>query len=180
MFKPSGITNPYHYGDDTINIMAHLGRFTNRWPYFMIGLISALILAFIQIKTSTRVYKVGTKIIVSEKEKSDLHDLLVSPDLVRETVKGMGTTIAYFRENSFQAKPEYENRFFTIKIDSSALQMIGLDIYIELLNRESFRVIATGDEIKLYDPKNYQVVGLIDEVEIDEVVSVGQRFQNEH
>ncbi|MEZ4775563.1 MAG: polysaccharide biosynthesis tyrosine autokinase [Bacteroidia bacterium] len=194
MFQSSKMNN--QYSDDTIDVKALLGRFVRRWYYFAIGVTLALVLAFVQIKFSTKIYRVKAKAILGNQnaatvvedlgtgvfmEKSDLADkigVLQSFNLIRETVQKLDVGVSYFSYQKLKANPEYKDVPFTVTVDSSQQQLVGIEIFLEKVNDVEYRVKAKGEEVSLYDIKNAEIIREIETVDIDEKIRIGEPFKN--
>ncbi|MDX2245907.1 MAG: polysaccharide biosynthesis tyrosine autokinase [Bacteroidia bacterium] len=194
MFQSSKMNN--QYSDDTIDVKALLGRFVRRWYFFAIGVVLALGLAFVQIKFSTKIYRVKAKVILGNQnaatvvedmgtgvfmEQSDLEDkigVLRSFNLIQETVKKMDVGVSYYSYENFKAHPEYKDVPFTVVIDSTQEQLVGIEIFIEKTNDVEYRVKAKGESISLYDIKNSEIIREIEKVDIDEKVRIGEPYKD--
>ena len=55
--------NPY--GDDTIDVMELVKKFTKRWKFFAVGLLLAGAWAFWSLRSSERIYRVKASIILN-------------------------------------------------------------------------------------------------------------------
>ncbi|MEZ4830210.1 MAG: polysaccharide biosynthesis tyrosine autokinase [Bacteroidia bacterium] len=194
MFQSSKMNN--QYSDDTIDVKALLGRFVRRWYFFAIGAVLALGLAFVQIKFSTKIYRVKAKAILGNQnaatvvedmgtgvfmETSDLADkigVLQSFNLIRETVKKLDVGISYYSYEKFKATPEYKDVPFTITIDSTQEQLVGIEVFVEKINDVEYRVRAKKEDVSLYDIQNSEIIREIGAVDIDEKIRIGEPFKN--
>lgn len=194
MFQSSKMSN--QYSDDTIDVKALLGRFVRRWYFFAIGVTLALVLAFVQIKFATKIYRVKAKAILGNQnaatvvedlgtgvfmEKSDLADkigVLQSFNLIRETVQKLDVGVSYYSYEKLKANPEYKDVPFTVKVDSTQEQLVGVEIFVEKVNDVEYRIKVKGEDVSLYDIKNAEIIREIGTVDIDEKVRIGEPFKN--
>lgn len=194
MFQSSRMGN--QYSDDTIDVKALLGRFARRWYYFVIGAVLALGLAVVQIKFATKIFRVKAKIILGDQnaatvienlgtgvfvEKSELEDkigVLKSFNLIRETVKKLEMGVTYYSYENLKARQEYKDVPFTVVVDSTQNQLVGLEVFVEKINDVEYRVRAKGSDVSLYDIQNAEIIREIGDVEIDEKVRIGEPYKD--
>jgi uncharacterized protein involved in exopolysaccharide biosynthesis len=145
--------------------------------YFYIACLAlCLALAFIINKFSPTVYEINSIIGPVDDKRSSLlgsNDLfsglggfnqdrnlendvnsLNSFSLVSSTLNKLNLEVGYFREKNIifkQAQQIYPNSPYTVSIDKSHIQPIDAKFYIEILDRNSFRLTSTVDEATLHN-----------------------------
>jgi uncharacterized protein involved in exopolysaccharide biosynthesis len=92
--------------------------------------------------------------------------------LVYSTVNSMNLEISYFSEHKkvFKQTNELFNTSpFTVSIDKSHIQPIGVKIYITILNESTFRLSASQKKVSFYNYVDNQIVSEDNDVKIDTV-----------
>ena len=195
----SAMGNPY--GDDTIDIKQQITRFSRRWYWFVICTVLAGSFAFMQLRSSLKIYRTKATIILNnstnettsfetilknykipipQQEIANEIGMLSSFRLIRSAIEKMDLGISYGSEHKFKKFAEYKDTPFEIRVDSSHHQLVGLPIYIKRISPSEYRVQAEGSDVNVYDLENHEIVRQIGEIEIDRIVKVGEPFVSNH
>ncbi len=188
-----GLGNPY--GEDTIDIKALLGRFLKRWYYFAIGIVVCGAFGVYSIYTADIIYRVKAKAILgnaneeglsSEKalpwmqileDKSTVEDkigVMTSYNLIREAVLSLPVGVSYFSKEPLRTKQlNYGAAPFKIYVDSSHLQLIGMDIFVERRGN-SATIKGKADKVWLHSPEVDRGIRELEDFEFTETISLDQ------
>ncbi|MEM6344046.1 MAG: polysaccharide biosynthesis tyrosine autokinase [Bacteroidota bacterium] len=187
--------NPY--GDDTIDLKQLLGKFVSKWYLFAICVVLFCGIAYMFARAATNIYQVNASIILNENSnevtsfesilknynvavpnKSIPNEIgmLSSYRLIKESVKSMDVGISYYSKETLKTNIEYKDVPFSIKVDSAHRQLVWLPIYIERISDSEYRVRASEKEVYLHDIKNNENVRVINEVNIEKTLKVGEPY----
>src|SRR5690606_12907521 len=74
----------------------------------------------------------------------------------------------------------YGNTPFTIHLDSTVSQLVGIPIYIERLSNSKYMISARGEEVGLYDVLSNKGTGKVPVVDIQEVLDINKPFESKN
>ena len=114
----------------------------------------------------------------TDAEKEDEIGMLSSLKLISETLSTLDFGVSYYGKKGISTTQYYHDFPWRVEIDSTKPQMIGLKLYVELINDKEYRLQAKHDEVNVYDVENDEVVRKVYDVEIDKVIKVGERYED--
>jgi tyrosine-protein kinase Etk/Wzc len=160
--------NQQHFTDideQGIDLKKWLRIVRRNWMLFMICILAALTVAGLILTFSTPEYMVQARILVNQDndplDKADLFaqaiyndpyqleneiGILKSKSVTRRAIHQLEFTTSYFRENRFRANELYGNSPFSILLDTTHLQPIGIDFNVNFLNDTVFVISADNDK----------------------------------
>src|SRR5690606_13444217 len=99
---------------------------------------------------------------------------------VESAIKRLNFGISYFTEKNFKKTEHYGNTPFTIHLDSTVSQLVGIPIYIERLSNSKYMISARGEEVGLYDVLANKGTGKVPVVDIQEVLDINKPFESKN
>ncbi len=111
---------------------------------------------------------------------------LVSDNTVRSAINQLDFNVSYYTVEKFWPpflqnswlNEKYHDFPFTVAIDTSKPQLVGLPIYVEIVSENQVRISAEADEATLVDFASGKTVSLLNDVAINEIVTVGQPYES--
>jgi capsular exopolysaccharide synthesis family protein len=186
---------------DTIDLRAIFNKLLAKWWWFAITITLSLALGVAYIKTTPKQYSVQAVMLMSEKSRSsfggsqeeflkgtsylrnstDIEDqisLLTSRGNITKTLKRVDLSISYFETRNFLTVEKFEYPPFFVKLDTVALQVSGIPIYVSVDRAtKTYRVKAKGKNVQLYNLQKQEVMDeFIEEYDLDQVVRIGEPF----
>jgi capsular exopolysaccharide synthesis family protein len=185
---------------DTIDLLAIFRKVLAKWWWFAITVTISLAAAVAYIKTTPKVYQVqalmlmgersrnafgnqeeflkGTSYLRSSAELEDKVAVMTSRSNVTKTLKRLNFEVSYFERANFLTTEKYDYPPFHVVLDTVAVQVISLPVYVEVdRDRGVYRVKAKGERVFLYNVKEQTVLDeVLPEYEVDQEVPIGQPF----
>ena len=111
---------------------------------------------------------------------------LVSDNIVRSAVNQLDFNVSYYTVEEFWPSflqnswlnEKYHDFPFTVTLDTSKPQLVGLPIYVEIVAENQVRISAEAEEAALVDFASGKTVSLLNDITINEVVTVGQPYES--
>src|SRR5690606_12965929 len=149
--------------EEKINIKKNFHKLISKWYYFPLGLIITVPLAFAYVKMAQPKYQVRASLLLKSEDgkgygpgqflkgmelfsaNTDLEDeigIINSFANVESAIKRLNFGISYFTEKNFKKTEHYGNTPFTIHLDSTVSQLVGIPIYIERLSNSKYMISA--------------------------------------
>lgn len=185
--------------EEKINIKKIFHKLISKWYYFPLGLLITMPLAYAYVKMKEPKYLVRASMLLKGEDKrgpsqflkgmelfmspTDLEDeigIIKSYSNVESAIKRLNFGISYYTEKNFKKSEHYGNTPFTIQLDSSVNQMIGIPIYIERLSSSKYMVKAQGKDVTTYDVLTNRTTGKVPVVDIQEVLDINKPFQSKN
>lgn len=159
--------------EDNLNFKLIIQRCVQRWYYFAIALMLCLAVAFVYLKTTTKIYEIKATVKLGDQkskpqveaetvalatlgnspEIDDEIGLLSSYFMIDRALNRLDFTTSYYHEKPFLGIGNSEELYKKIKInfDPTTLQAIGTPVHLKLVDEEHIRVRVDAEEVKLYD-----------------------------
>lgn len=189
---------------DTIDLRSVFRKIAAKWWWFLITVPLCLGAAVFYLKTAPKQYVVqsvmlmgeqkrtgfsnndefikGTSYLSNDTELEDKIALLTSHSNVTRTLQRLQFGITYYATKLFAKQERYLYPPFYVKLDSVAVQVIDVPVYVEL-DKEAgtYRVRAKGKNVRLYNVQTQEVLPeSLPEYEIDQTVPVDSMFVGDH
>jgi capsular exopolysaccharide synthesis family protein len=111
---------------------------------------------------------------------------LVSDNTVRSAINELDFNVSYYTVEKFWPSflqnswlnEKYHDFPFTVTLDASKPQLVGLPIYAEIVSENQVRISAEADEAALVDFESGKTVSLLNDIAINEVITVGQPYES--
>jgi uncharacterized protein involved in exopolysaccharide biosynthesis len=127
------------FTDDAINLREEIEKYVFHWKWFVLGVLIAIVGAFLYLRYTPNQYEVATTILINDKDNGGLAselsafedlgivskatssldneiELLKSRSLMRRVVKQLGINVTYFKQGRV-IKSEIFNKYSPIKIN---------------------------------------------------------------
>jgi capsular exopolysaccharide synthesis family protein len=195
-----------HAAQDTIDLKAIFTKIARKWWLFLITVSIAVAGGVAYIKTTPKAYRVKSVLRMSEgrragfgqgkeeflkgsgylKSDAELEDeitMIRSVSNMTNTLKKLDFSIGYFESANFLTKEVYDAPPFIVRMDSATTQMCGVAVHVKVDTLAgTWRVKAKAKNVRLYDLRSSQMItdDFLRNVEIDEIVALGQPFKHEH
>ena len=185
--------------DEKINIKSIILKILSKWYYFLVASMITLPLAYLYIQLAPVKYEIkssillkgedtkgpenfmkGMELLSSQIELEDEIGILQSFATVSQTVNTLDFGISYFAEKNFKTWELYDRKPFTIVLDSSANQVVGIPIYIKRISSSKCLISASQENVGIYNLVTNNVVGRIPEFRIEEVFEIEKPFVNKY
>lgn len=195
---------PANPASDIIDLRAVVKKLLHRWWWFGItcGLAGALGVAYLKVTPKT--YLVEARMLMGEGDRSGFgkkEDFLKGMSLVRgssqleddiaimtsrtnilKTLRRLDFSVTYYERSNFMTKERYDYPPFKVHLDSVAVQITGIPIFVSVDKQAgTYTVSAEGENVRLY---NLQQQELMDEFlpsyRINQTARIGEPFVGDH
>ncbi|MBN2522433.1 MAG: polysaccharide biosynthesis tyrosine autokinase [Bacteroidales bacterium] len=181
-----------------IDIKKWLRLFIRNWLFFAGSIMLAILLGIIFISLSTKQYELSTHILVNREQnpldKAELFTSLYSDPYQLENEKGvlrsksvtsralrqLDFRTSYYIKQGFNKVELYKNTPFTIEIDTTHLQPVGIYFSLVFINDSLMKIEAEGEEVILYDFSKERSQQIIPEFKFSDTVKFGQITGNSY
>ncbi|HEX8061377.1 MAG TPA: GNVR domain-containing protein, partial [Cyclobacteriaceae bacterium] len=186
-----------------LDLRALIAKLISRWYIFVIALLVVLPAAWLYLATTDNIYKIrasllldnpnqkngmqgekfmkGMELLGSTNEIEDEIGILKSYHVVGTALRRLDFGVSYHEKKNFKAVEVYEKPFpFTIELDSTADQIVGVPIYIERTSAKTFSLHATGENAGTYNFSTGKSGAAIKKVDIHSVWFMNEPFSQEN
>ena len=181
---------------ETIEFKYLLKKVWDNWYLFAACLALVLGLAFVYLKFANKTYAVRSSIITHNNENPKFYEndifrqynlkpqasiedeigMLSQHAIAHECLRRLEWGVTYFSEEDLKERQELNNVPFTVQIDSTAPQYLGLKVYVKVLDEQHFHLTAKGKDVTVYDFKNDRLLRESDEIEFDKTFSTDKQM----
>ncbi len=182
--------------NDLINVKVILGKLLANWYLFAIGLVLAMGIAVFKVKTADKIYAVKAKMLLGDPADKnstvailesagvnvtstgvdDEIAMITSSNTIENAIMQLDFGISYYHKDKFKTSESYGNFPYTIVLDSTKRQMVGIDIAISLLSGNKYQVRIKGEQVNVMDMKDGEVADVLETVLVDDKRTVGQPY----
>ncbi len=162
--------------DDEINILETLEKYTYHYKWFLLGVMIALVAAFVYLRYTTYQYEVSTIILINDEENggalnSELSafkdmglvseskisldtemGILKSRTLMERVIKDLGLQVSHYKKGRIGINEVYKNKVpFNINLFVNDSILYKLDTIFSINARSATRFVladGNGDEVK--------------------------------
>jgi capsular polysaccharide biosynthesis protein len=181
-----------------IDIKKWFGLFLRNWLLFFFSLVIALVVAILFITFSTPQYELATHILINKEQnpldKAELFSSIYTDPYQLENEKGilraksvtasalkqLDFQTSYYATQKFNKVELYKNSPFTVEIDTTHLQPVGVFFSLIFINDSLMKIEAEGEEVTLYDFSTNQVLQKIPEFKFIDTVKFGEITGNSY
>lgn len=153
--------------EDSIDFRTIAWRYVRRWYLFAIFLVLAFATAFLYLRYTRPVYKVSSVVLIKDEKKGmkagmeileglDMGgnkiveneiEVLKSRSLIKKVVEALRLNVTYYRETSPIDTDLYGQSPIWIQLEQMIQPAYKGKLIIHLLNKDTFQVIAGGNEL---------------------------------
>ena len=169
------IENEIDNNEETVDFKLLIKKYTAYWYYFILSVSVCLFIAFLYNRYIRPTYIVSTTIEIRDDNNTQLgvenilegmemfsvktnieneKAVLKSFTLSERTITELGLQLSFFKHGSVQTVNQYKVNPYNVIFDTSHLQLANVDMYIDILNDEEFKLKIDCKDQNTYDIKN--------------------------
>jgi len=169
------IENEIDNNEETVDFKLLIKKYTAYWYYFILSVSVCLFIAFLYNRYVRPTYIVSTTIEIRDDNNTQLgvenilegmemfsvktnieneKAVLKSFTLSERTITELGLQLSFFKHGSVQTVNQYKVNPYHVIFDTSHLQLANVDMYIDILNDEEFKLKIDCKDQNTYDIKN--------------------------
>ena len=171
--------------EDSVDIKSWIVKFLSYWYLFLIFGFLAVVGGYLFNRYADRVYQVSSTIYIKEQKMGmdaaammtgmnfrnrgnvdNEIDVLRSRMLAEKTLKKLDFDVSYFAKGRIATVEQYGDNPFTVEIDYSEPQMVGVVYNVTLLDDGRFKLSAESKDAAIYDFANDMFVGRKENIDI--------------
>jgi capsular exopolysaccharide synthesis family protein len=189
---------------ESIDLRAIFNKLLAKWWLFLVVTVVAVVAAVAYVKTTAKQYAVtgvmlmsdskrnnfggngeeflkGTSYLSGSNELEDQMSVLMSFANMLNTVRQLDFGISYFEERNFLRHEVYEDRPFTVRLDTG-LQVTGIPVQVVPdLSAGTYRVKAKGEYVHMFNASTQKPTDdYIKELDLDQVARIGEPFRSKY
>ena len=176
--------------EETIDIKALILKFAQYWYYFVLSILFFGCIAFLNNRYSVPEYSVSTTLLIRDDNNTQLGAenlleglelfsgkknlkneivILSSYSLFEKVIEELNLGISYYQHGFLQSNELFRNSPFKVEVDSSHLQLTGVNFKITPLNNEEFTLSISRSNEYPYNISNKNLEkSLISDIDIEE------------
>lgn len=185
-----------------LDLKALVGKLISRWYIFVIALAVCLPAAWLYLATTENIYKIrasllldspgqtgtqgekfmkGMELLGSSNEIEDEIGILKSYNIVGTALRQLSLGVSYHEKKNFKTIEVYDKPFpFTIELDSTANQIVGVPIYIERTSAKTYTLHASTESASTYNFSTGKTGAPVNNVNIHSVWLMNEPFNHEN
>ena len=154
--------------EETIDIKALILKYAQYWYYFLLSILFFGFIAFLNNQYTVPEYSVSTTLLIRDDNNTQLgaenlleglelfsgkknlkNELVIlnSYSLAERVIDELELGTSYFQHGFLQTNELFKNSPFKVKVDSTHLQLTGVDFEIHPINNEEFTLsVTTSDQ----------------------------------
>ena len=169
------IENEIDNNEESVDFKLLIKKYTAYWYYFILSVSVCLFIAFLYNRYIRPTYIVSTTIEIRDDNNTQLgvenilegmemfsvktnieneKAVLKSFTLSERTITELGLQLSFFKHGSVQTVNQYKVNPYHVIFDTSHLQLANVDMYIDILNDEEFKLKIDCKDQNTYDIKN--------------------------
>ena len=106
--------------------------------------------------------------------------ILKSYMLAERALKKLDFYVSYYSKGRLATAELYKDNPFTVEVDYTVPQMVGVTYYVKILDNGQYRLKAEAKAASIYDFANDAFVGQIRDLEFEDVYSFGDTVDNKY
>ncbi|MBN2763426.1 MAG: hypothetical protein JXR41_10070, partial [Bacteroidales bacterium] len=185
--------------DETIDIKSFVIKCLHSWPYFIIILVIALIIAFFINEFTSPVYRVKTWVLIRDEENpldpqkfvgSSLYGnpykleneigILKSKQLTEKTINELDFLVSYHQVERFKSTALYRNSPFIVHSDTLFQQPVNVAFHLHFIADTLMIVESEAENVTLYDYVNPRNSSYLQYFQFYDTLSFGQFAGNRY
>jgi len=186
--------------EETIDIKAILFKYLRYWHYFLLSFLFFFFLGTLNNRYTIPEYSVSSTLLIRDDSNTQLgaENLLEGLELfsgkknlkneiiilnsysnTEKVIKELGLGLSYFQHGFFQTNELFENTPFKIIVDSSHVQLTGVEYELEIINENQFQLSVSAED---HFPCNLKTEKLdktlLGNINIDKTFEFDQKISN--
>ena len=185
--------------ENSIDIKTLIIKFLSYWYLFVIFGIIALMAGYIYNRYTPNVYQVSSSIYIKEQKMGmdaaammtgmnfrsygnvqNEIGILQSYMISERALRKLDFNVSYFAKGRLATVELYKDNPFTVEVDYSEPQMVGVKYNVKILDNGQYRLTAEADRASIYDFNEDKFLGQIMDVNIDDVYNFGDTISNQY
>jgi capsular exopolysaccharide synthesis family protein len=191
-----------YFKNDSINLSFLIRRILTHWYYFLVIAPIVLSLAFIHLRGANVIYAFNGSLLIGSnrtggKTPDELLEMMAGSSadnrkvtsenetiilsswaMVRKTISKLDFGVSYFFEKNLKKVELYHNTPFEVKVDSTAKQIIGVQMFIDVISETEYRLYFEKETpAELYIPAQDRSIGIWTG-QFDKKLKFGQPFKS--
>ena len=188
--------------NESINLGLLFFKVRKNWWMFALSIPVFIVLAYFYTKSLERVYRFKSSVLMSPKRSgaARVGELLeitdfekkVNPDdeigvitsygMIEKTISELDFGVSYYIGTDFRKNEKYDSRYpYRVTIDSSAIQMTSIPIFVNILSEKNYELIIEEEDIYLYDlQKDETLPRKLPKAKIRKKVKFGEWFKSDY
>ncbi|MEK6477303.1 polysaccharide biosynthesis tyrosine autokinase [Catalinimonas sp. 4WD22] len=189
--------------EDNLNFKLIIQKCVQKWYYFVAGLVLALSIALVYLKTTTKLYEVKATVKLNDRKSkpqvdsetvalaslggsSEIDDeigMLSSFFMVDKAISQLDFSTTYYHDKHFLGIQHSEELYNKLKVnfDLASLQPIGIPVHLSLIEEDRLLVKVEAEEVYLYDILGESVSEEpLEQFEIEKEISVSDTLRSPH
>jgi capsular exopolysaccharide synthesis family protein len=184
-----------------IDIKTLLQKLSLRWYYFLFTMCAVLALAFLFVEFTPRVYLIRASIMLNTEVKSGIQSekflkemelftpkteiddeigILKSYDLIRTAIRKLDFGVSYLERKNFKTVEKYRDFPFTVVLDSTVNQLVGVPIFITRTSDKTFSVDVSGKDLGTFNFRENRAGESIAAIDIHAVCFNDKPFEHKN
>ena len=185
--------------ENAIDIKTLIIKFLSYWYLFIIFGVIALMSGYVYNRYTPNVYQVSASIFIKEtKMGMDAASMMTGMNfrsygnvqneigilqsymLSERALKKLDFNVSYYAKGRLATVELYKDNPFTVEVDYSVPQMVGVKYDVKILDNGQYRLKAEAERASMYDFKEDKFVGQVSDVVIDDVYSFGDTITTKY
>jgi tyrosine-protein kinase Etk/Wzc len=160
--------------EKSISLKKVFYRSLEYWKTFLVFISLALVIAFIALNTTTPLYRINTKLLISESRDGGISGgnaenvqaalpgvtlggpnnfenqtiVLASRKQIEKTLKKLDFEVSYFKTEMFKTQEIYKESPFRVIIDSTVVKPSNLSFKVEFLSKDQFQLTLVENNLE--------------------------------
>ena len=185
--------------EDTIDIKTLIIKFISYWYLFIIFGLLALSAGYVYNRYTPNVYQVSATVFIKETKMGvdaaammtgmnfrsygnvdNEIGILKSYMLSERALKKLDFNVSYYAKGRLATVELYKDNPFTVEVDYSVPQMVGVKYYVKILDNGQYKLTAEAERASKYDFGKDAYVGQVGNVDFEEIYSFGDTVDNKY
>ena len=195
--------------ENEIDIKSWIFKFRSRWYLFLIFGIFSMAAAYVYIKSSQRIYKYHSTLLLGDqrtgsKKAQELLDILQvqdkgikvedeigliqSTDMVKRAVQRMDYYVSYFKVtdhwlnniSDLVIEEQYKTAPYEVLLDTASVQLVDVPFEITLLPDNKYQLTVKGEDVARYDYGSNTILEFIPEVDFTKTLTLGEPYKDKY
>lgn len=171
------------FEEDNVNLNRILTKFLDKWHWFLISVVSCLVVAFFYIQYTQPIYQVGARLLINDNQKSgslakqssglmdfggliggkssvdNEAEVLKTRFLMEQVVRDMKLNISYLTKQNFVEREIYYPPF-KFEIIKGIDTLKNTEILIENMDTSRLKIVSNSKEIEIKWGQQFDLAGV--------------------
>ena len=150
--------------EETIDIKALILKYSQYWYYFLLSILFCGFIAFLNNRYTVPEYSVSTTLLIRDDNNTQLgaenllegleifsgkknlkNEIIIlnSYSITEKVIQELELGLSYFQHGLFQTHELFENSPFIVILDSTHIQLTGVEFEVIIIDENSFKLSAS-------------------------------------